>query len=154
MWILGASVGTGLLLATAGVLVAAGATWWVLAAPPEQSIDPVSQWQSAVERDLPDVDGQADAQTATLPAGTEQTFETYVDTGSYKVSLICRGGPDSFVRVSLSRAGRDSGLGVRCSGDLPADSFEVGLGGMMRMNVTVGDEGPVVFRYSLQRAPG
>ncbi|GAB2582713.1 hypothetical protein Aab01nite_60280 [Paractinoplanes abujensis] len=143
-----------ILYSTAGALVAAGATWWFLAAPPESPGDPAAQWRSDVERQLPDVDGQADAQTAALPAGGQQTFESFVDTGSYLVSLICRGGPDSFVRVSLSRTGNDSGLGVRCSGQLPPDSFEVGLGGVMRMTVVVGDEGPVVFRYSLKRVPG
>lgn len=142
-----------ILYATAAVLVAAGATWWVLTAPPEQSNDRVAQWRSAVEEQLPDVDGQADAQTIALPAGAEQTVESFVDTGSYQVSLVCRGGAESFVRVSLSRSGNDSGLGVRCSGELPPDSFEVGLGGVMRMNITVGDESPVVFRYTLRRVP-
>lgn len=140
-----------ILYATAGFLVAAGSTWWVLAAPPELSDDPVAQWKSAVEQQLPDVDGQVDAQTVALPAGAEQTVESFVDTGSYRVSLVCRGGPESFVRVSLSRSSNDSGLGVRCSGELPPDSFEVGLSGVMRMNITVGDDGPVIFRYSLQR---
>ncbi|MBL7254502.1 DUF6023 family protein [Paractinoplanes lichenicola] len=142
-----------ILYSTAGALVAGGATWWVLAAPPEEPADQASRWRAAVEQQLPDVDGQADAKTASLAAGSEETLESFVDTGSYLVSLVCRGGPDSFVRVSLSRTGNDSGLGVRCSENLPPDSFEVGLGGVMRMTVMVGDEGPVVFRYSLQRVP-
>ncbi len=140
-----------MLYAAAALLVAGGATWWFLSAPPDRGNDEVEAWRAAVERELPDSDTQADASTMTLQAGVDQSFETSVETGEYQVSLICRGGPESFVRVSLSQTGRDSGLGLRCSEDRAPDSFKVGLGDAMRLHVVVGDVGPVVFRYSLQR---
>ncbi|MBM2617234.1 hypothetical protein JIG36_16900 [Actinoplanes sp. LDG1-06] len=139
------------LYTTAAALVVGGATWWVLSAPPEAPADPTAQWRSAVEQQIPDVDGQAAAETSELESGGVHSFEAFVDTGSYLVSTVCRGESGSMVRVSLSRIGNDSGLGVHCSEGRPPESFEVGLGGTMRMTVVVSDDGPVVFRYSLQR---
>ncbi|MBU2663241.1 hypothetical protein KOI35_06935 [Actinoplanes bogorensis] len=141
-----------ILYTTAGVLVAGGATWWTLAAPPSHSDDPLDQRRATVEQLLPDVDGQADASTLTLAAGSDNAIESKpLDTASYRISLICRGASDTSVRVSMSRSGPDSGMGVPCSEGRQPDSFEVGLAGAMRLNVRVGDEGVVIFRYSIQR---
>ncbi len=140
------------LYATAGVLVAAGAVWWFRAAPPERGADRVEQWRATVEKLLPEVEGQEDSSTMALGAGAEQTYRSSVETGKYVVSLVCRGGPDSFVRVSLSQNGSDSGLGLPCSEERAPQSFEVGLADSLRLHVVVGDAGPIVFRYSLARA--
>ncbi|WP_127498649.1 DUF6023 family protein [Actinoplanes solisilvae] len=141
------------LYAAAAALVAGGATWWFLSAPPDRGSDQVKQWQAAVEQALPDTDEQIDAETATLAAGDERPFVTAVDTDEYLVSVVCRGGPDTYVRVSLSESGRDSGQGLRCSDERRPDSFKVGLADELRLYVIVGEPGPVVFRYSLQRVP-
>ena len=138
------------LYAAAGLLVAGGATWWFLAAPPERD-DQVDEWRAAVEQQLPETENQADAATAVLGAGADRSFEASVETGEYQVSVVCRGGPETLVRVSLSQIGRDSGLGLRCSGERPPDTFKVGLGDTVRLNVVVSDEGPVVFRYHVER---
>ena len=139
------------LYATAGLLVAGGAAWWAGSAPPGRDNDQVDEWRATVEQQLPDTENQADAATSVLRAGADQSFETSVATGEYLVSMICRGGPESLVRVSLSQFGRDSGRGLRCSGQRPPDSFKVGLGDVVRLNVVVSDNGPVVFRYHVQR---
>ncbi len=140
-----------MLYAAAGLLVAGGATWWFLSAPPDRADDQVQVWRTAAERELPDTDTQADAGTMALAPGAEQSFETSVETGEYLVSVICRGGPESYVRVSLSQSGRDSGRGLYCSAERPPYSFRVGLGDAMRLHVMVSDKGPVVFRYSVRR---
>ncbi|HET6480449.1 MAG TPA: DUF6023 family protein [Actinoplanes sp.] len=142
------------LYATAAVLVAAGATWWFLAAPPDQGTDQVALWRTATEELLPDTDLQVEAATTTMAANEERPYVTSVDTGEYLVSVVCRGGPDSYVRVSLSQTGSDSGLGVRCSEERRPDSFKVALADQLRLHVMVGDRGPVAFRYTLQRATG
>lgn len=139
------------LYAAAGILVAGGATWWLLAAPPDRGNDQIDRWRAAVEQALPDTDEQVDAATTPLAAGDERPYVTSVDTDEYLVSVVCRGGPDTFVRVSLSRSGSDSGLGLRCSDERRPDSFKVALADELRLHVMVGDRGPVVFRYSLQR---
>jgi hypothetical protein len=139
------------LYAAAGALVAGGATWWFLAAPPDRGNDQIDQWRAAVEQALPDTDDQIDSATTPLAAGDERPFVTSVGTDEYTVSVICRGGPDTYVRVSLSQTGSDSGLGLRCSDERRPDSFRVALADELRLHVMVGDRGPVVFRYSIQR---
>jgi hypothetical protein len=139
------------LYATAGLVVAGGGVWWFLSAPPERGNAQINEWRAAVERELPDTRSQADAATAVLGAGQDQSFEASVETGEYRVSLICRGGPETVVRVSLSQYGRDSGLGLQCSDQRPPNTFKVGLGDLVRLNVVVSDDGPVVFRYSVER---
>ena len=144
-----------ILYVVAGAVVAAGATWWFLAAPPEQGDGDLAQWRESVEQQLPDDGDQEDAGTLTLRPEAEHDVETPVGTtGKYLVSVICRGGPGTTVRVSLSPDGNDSGLGMSCSDYRPPDRFEVGLADMMRLHVVVGDQGPVVFRYSLRRVDG
>ena len=142
------------LYAAAGVLVAGGAAWWFLMAPPDRDDNQFDRWRVAAEQALPDTDEQIDAETTPLAAGDERPYVTAVDTDEYVVSVVCRGGPDTYVRVSLSQTGQDSGLGLRCSDERRPDSFRVALADELRLHVMVGDRGPVVFRYSLQRVPG
>ncbi|MCO8274441.1 DUF6023 family protein [Actinoplanes sp. TRM 88003] len=138
------------LYAAAAVLVVGGASWFFASAPPGRDNDQINEWRTAVEQQLPDTEDQVDASTSVLGGGADQSFETSVETGEYRVSMICRGGPESQLRVSLSQIGPDTGRGLQCSGDRPVYSFEVGLGDVMRLNIVVSDNGPVVFRYQVE----
>jgi hypothetical protein len=142
----------GALLNACFVLVlVGGGVWWFRAAPHERVDPQIVKWQASAERMLPDADNQADADTITLAAGEDHEVVADVGNGSYRVSVICVGGTGTTVRISLGEVGGDSGRGLDCGGDHAPYSFPVGVVGRLRANVSVGDSGPVVFRYSLVR---
>ncbi|GAA2644344.1 DUF6023 family protein [Paractinoplanes durhamensis] len=139
------------LYACAALLLAGGGVWWFRAAP-RNEVDPrIERWRAEAQRLLPAADDQSTADTVPMAAGAERQMETAVDTGEYLVTVVCVGGTGSQVRVSLGEAGTDSGRGVNCGGEL--DNFTVGTAGTLRMNVSVNDVGPVIFRYSLLLQP-
>jgi hypothetical protein len=140
------------LYATAAALLAAGVFWWVRAAPPGPQHSKVDQWKASALRLLPDVELQDSADTMVLAAGVDQEVVSDVGSGEFVVSVVCVGGEQSRVRVSLGDIGTDSGHGLDCTDDEPPDVFEVALADRLRMNVTVDDAGPVVLRYRLLRA--
>ena len=144
-----------MLYATAAALVAAGAAWWVVAAPEKSAGSPTDRWRGTAERLLPDDPLQQDGGTETLGAGADQQVGTDLPVGSYLVSVLCVGGAGSTVRVALSEGGNDSGLGLSCEGEPSPDSFPVALADGLRMTVTVSEgAGPVVFRYIVTKRPG
>jgi Family of unknown function (DUF6023) len=135
----------------AAALVAGGAIWWWRAAPNDAADPRIERWSQEALRLMPDLDEQQTAATMPLAAGVDREVEADLDTGSYLVRVLCVGGRDSQVRVSLGEAGSDSGRGLSCEGATQPDSFTVGTAGQLRMYLTVGPAGPVVFRYSLLR---
>lgn len=142
------------LYATAAALLAGGVAWWLAAAPGEE-IDPmIAQWRLSAQRLLPDTPGQQDADTVAMAAGSDHQVVSMVESGKYRISVVCVGGSDSQVRVSLGEAGTDSGHGLGCSDDARSDQFEVGTSGQLRIHVSVSDAGPVVFRYTLLQTSG
>jgi hypothetical protein len=139
--------------AVASVLLAGGVTWWLRAAPHEE-IDPdptIEQWQRTAMQVLPDESGQDDADTIALAPGADHQVLAVVDSGEYRVSVVCVGSVGSQVRVSLGEAGTDSGHGLDCADGDGGDSFDVGTSGQLRMYLSVNSVGPVVFRYTLLR---
>ncbi len=138
----------------AAALLTAGTLWWFAAAPREPRNRQIDEWRATALRLLPDNAGQQHADTMPLPAGAEHEALAEVAPGEYLVTLVCVGGPGSLVRVSLGEDGTDSGQGLRCSGDIVPENFSVSVAGELRLNVTVGASGPVVFRYSLLRTQG
>ncbi|MEU8815966.1 DUF6023 family protein [Actinoplanes sp. NPDC048796] len=148
------------LYSMAAVLLAAGATWWLVAAPDDtEPTSPAQQWRQAAERLLPDVGTQEDGATLTLTPGAAQQISTEVPSGQYSVAMVCVGGSGSTVRVSLDSAesgfgdfsgvGGDSGLGMSCEQERSPETFPVQLTDALRMTVTAGQDSEVVFRYSL-----
>jgi hypothetical protein len=138
------------LYACAGLVLAGGGVWWVRAAP-RDLVDPrIEQWQSSAQRLLPDADNQESAGTVALGAGADQEVLAEGGDGSFMVSVICVGGAGSSLRISLSDTD-DTGHGLDCAGDPTPFQFKVSIPDQLRMNVTVNDSGPVVFRYSLLR---
>ena len=139
------------LYATTALVLAAGTTWWFRAAPREE-VDPlIAQWRASAVQLLPDTVGQDDTATLPLAANSDHEIVSQVDAGKYQVSVVCVGGPDSRVRISMGEAAIDSGRGLKCSDGAQQDQFEVGTSGRLQLNVSVGDYGPVVFRYTLLR---
>jgi hypothetical protein len=139
------------LYATAALLLAGGTTWWFRAAP-GQEIDPlIAQWRESAVKLLPDTAGEGDEDTVALAANSDHEMVSDVEPGKYQVSVVCVGGPDSRVRVSMGEAATDSGRGLNCADGAQMEQFDVGTSGRLRLYVTVGDFGPVVFRYTLLR---
>jgi hypothetical protein len=140
------------LYAAAFALFAAGTTWWVGAAPHDDSDYRVQQWRQTVRDLLPDLDSQETGDTVALAAGVDREVTADVGTGAFVVAVVCAGGQDSQVRVTAGEPGEDTGRGLVCWGDRQPETFSLGLGGPLRMNVSVNDAGPVVFRYALWRS--
>ena len=136
-----------LLYACASVVLVAGGFWWFRTAPQDAGSPQVEQWRLSAEQLLPDVEGQQAADTLALAAGVDHEVIANLANGVYAVSVVCVGSPASQVRVSLGTD--DSGRGLNCGTDQRSISFNVGLAGQLRMNVSVGAAGPVVFRYTI-----
>jgi hypothetical protein len=141
-----------LLYACAGVVLVAGSVWWFRAAPRDAAGPQIEQWRRTAERLLPDAGRQEAVDTLALAAGVDHEVVANVAVGLHTLSVVCVGGQASEVRIRLGT--QDSGRGMPCSGSRPPVSLDVALPGQLRMNVSVGDAGPVVLRYSLQRAAG
>ncbi|MCU7727256.1 DUF6023 family protein [Actinoplanes sp. KI2] len=139
------------LYAAAAVLLAAGTTWWFRAAPSDQADPTIERWTQSAERLLPHSAGEDDADTVALAAGSERQLVSAVESGTYWVAVVCVGGGDSRVRVSMGEPAIDSGRGLDCTLDAQTDEFKVATAGRLRMYVTVDEAGPVVFRYTLHR---
>ncbi|MEV6297783.1 DUF6023 family protein [Actinoplanes sp. NPDC051861] len=133
------------------VILAVGATWWWRAAPRQAGDPRLHHWRLNAEQLLPDAGDQEAASTVALSAGSghEEVAQT-TGTGEYVVSVVCAGDTGSRVRVSLGKV--DTGRGVRCSGVRTPEMFSVGLAGSLHLRINVDEVGPVVFRYTLQRA--
>ena len=120
----------------AAVLLAAGSLWWS-----QRPVDTRLE-----QRLLPE------SEVLLLPPGADHQVVAAAGGGEYTVWMVCTGGAGSRVRVSMGSAADDSGRGLDCAGE-PAH-FTVSVGGRLRMNVRVGDAGPVVFRYAVVRPDG
>jgi hypothetical protein len=148
---MGAAARGVILYATTAVLLALGVAWWVHAAPADQADKRIEQWQRDASALLPDRQAIIESDTLTLGASTEQEVIASPGPGEFQVSVVCVGGPESRARVTLGDLGLDSGHGMSCGDDREPDSFSVSLADDLRMNVSVSDSGPVVFRYSILR---
>jgi hypothetical protein len=138
------------LYAGAVVLLVAGGVWWVRAAP-RQLVDPaVAQWTATAERLLPEPDEAEADKTVELGAGVDREITVQVDDGSHHIEVVCVGGPNSLVRVSLGTY-NDSGRGLACTGHQQPMSFDVGVAGGLRMNLSVGGASAVVVRYAVTK---
>lgn len=138
-----------LLYACTGAVLVAGSLWWVKAAPRDAPGPQIEQWRLTAERLLPDADRQEAADTLALAASVDHEVVANVGTGDHALTVVCVGDQASDVRISLGV--NDSGLRVPCSGENRPVSLKVALAGQLQMNVSVGDAGPVVFRYSVRR---
>src|SRR4051794_26090816 len=113
------------LYACAVVLLAAGLTWWLRAAPHVDPDPRIALWSQNAKDLLPDVEEQEDARTVALSPDRDHVVLAEVGSGEYTVTVICVAGSDSQVRISLGDASTDSGRGVDCSSSGPRVTFRV-----------------------------
>jgi hypothetical protein len=135
----------------ATILLVAGGSWFFLAAP-ETGVDPaLVAGRTIVERLLPDLPPQVEAETMTLAEGVRTERDTPVPSGSYVLAMACVG--DGQVRVWLSREGADSGRAVPCGGqEAVAVELTVGLADEFFLAVSAETGGPAIFRWRVIRA--
>ena len=138
------------LYASALVLALAGGIWFVRSAPPTGEDPAVVAGRATVERLLPDLTRQAQAETLVLSPGKRTERNTTVEGGSYALAMLCVG--EGQVRVRLSSTGQDSGRAVPCD---PADpepvELTVGLASDLFMAMSSETRGPAVFRWRAVR---
>lgn len=140
------------LYAGAVALLAAGGVWWVRDAP-RQPVDlAVAEWTATAQRLLPAPDGAEADDTIELGAGLDREISVKVDDGNHHIEVVCVGGQDSLVRVTLGTY-NDSGRGLDCAGTQRPTGFDVGVAGALRMNLSAGGTSPVVVRYTVTKVP-
>jgi hypothetical protein len=138
------------LYAFALVLLLAGGIWFVRAAPDVGEDPEVAAGRAAVERLLPDVPRQAQAETMVLAEGVRTERTTVVAGGSYALAMLCVGAGQ--VRVRLSATGEDSGRAVPCAAREPKPvELTVGLADGLFLAVSAETRGTAVFRWRATR---
>lgn len=138
------------LYALALLLLVAGGIWFVRAAPETGDDAIIVAGRATVERLLPDVQRQAEAETMVLAAGVRTERSTDLPGGSYALTMLCVG--EGQVRVRLSATGEDSGRAVPCArADPQPVELTVGLADDLFMAVSAETQGPAVFRWRVTR---
>lgn len=138
------------LYAFALVLLLAGGVWFVRAAPDLGEDPAVVAGRITVERLLPDVPRQAQAETMVLAEGARAERSTTVSGGSYTLAMLCVGAGQ--VRVRLSATGEDSGRAVPCAAQDPQPvELTVGLADDLHLAVSAETRGTTVFRWRITR---
>ena len=138
------------LYALALVLLLAGVVWFVRAAPEVGEAAAVVAGRAAVERLLPDVPRQAQAETMVLAEGVRTERRPVLAGGSYALAMLCVGAGQ--VRVRLSTAGEDSGRAVPCAAREPQPvELTVGLANDLFFAVSAETRGTAVFRWRVTR---
>ncbi|MFI7542960.1 DUF6023 family protein [Actinoplanes sp. NPDC049599] len=139
------------LYAFALVLLVAGGVWFVRAAPDTGEDPALVAGRITVERLLPDLPRQAEAETVVLAAGKRAERNTAVQGGSYALAMLCVGAGQ--VRVRLSDTGLDSGRAVPCDRQDPQPvELTVGLADALFLAMSAETEGPAVFRWRVVRS--
>ncbi|GAA4933014.1 hypothetical protein GCM10025331_17170 [Actinoplanes utahensis] len=141
-----------MLHALAALILAGGVVWWWRAAPSQAVDDRLLGWRRAAEQLLPEVGGLELSNTIALEPGPGHEEVVGVEPGDFLISAVCAGAEGSRVRISLGSG--ESGRGLPCSGFRTPQVFSVGLAGELHMLLRAETSGPVIFRYTLQRAIG
>ena len=138
------------LYALALILLFAGGVWFVRAAPDLGEDPVVVAGRVAVERLLPDVPRQAQAETMVLAEGVRTERSTVLAGGSYALAMLCVGAGQ--VRVRLSATSEDSGRAVPCAAREPQPvELTVGLANDLFLAVSAETRGTAVFRWRVTR---
>jgi hypothetical protein len=124
---------------------------WFVRAAPEVGEDPaVAAGRATVERLLPDLPLQAEAETMVLAAGVRTERSSSVVGGAYVLAMLCVG--TGQVRVRLSATGEDSGRAVPCGrGEPEPVELTVGLADALYLAVSAETRGSAVFRWRVTR---
>ncbi len=134
----------------AALILVAGGTWWWRSAPRDDSDPRVLAWRLTAEQLLPETGDQELADTVVVPASGSYEKGVDLDGGAFQVAVVCAGPDGSRVRVSFGDD--ESGRGLPCSGTRTPEVFSVGVGSQLRLQIKADAQGPVVFRYTLQRS--
>ena len=138
------------LYALALALLLAGGAWFVRAAPTVGEDPAVAAGRATVERLLPDMPRQAQAETMVLAEGVRTERSTVVAGGSYALAMLCVGAGQ--VRVRLSATGEDSGRAVPCVAREPQPvELTVGLANDLFIAISAETQGTAVFRWRVTR---
>ncbi|GAB1643455.1 DUF6023 family protein [Krasilnikovia sp. MM14-A1259] len=140
------------LYAIAAVLLAAGAAWWVRAAPGTGEDPRVPRWKDAAVRRVPDATPQVLADMVVLTRGASAQRETDVPGGTFTLTMVCAG--EGRVRVRLSSTGNDSGRAVPCADRPDPVELTVGVAHEFFLSMTAETDGSAVFRWRLTRSGG
>ena len=141
-----------MLHALTALILVSGVVWWWNAAPSRAVDERLLGWRLSAEQLLPDAGGQELSSTMALEPGPGHEEVIGVEPGDFLISVVCAGADQSRIRVSLGSG--ESGRGVRCSGARTPDVLNVGLVNELHMLIRVESGGPVIVRYTLQRANG
>lgn len=136
----------------ATTLLVAGAIWWFRAAPREQTDPQIEQWTRSLLSALPDRPEQLAAGTVAMAAGSLQELHPKAPAGRYQMSMACAGSANSALLVRLSQIGSDGDTRVTCDDRPVPVGMNLTVADAMQLNVSVSDDGPVVFRYLVLRA--
>ncbi|GIF09103.1 DUF6023 family protein [Actinoplanes siamensis] len=135
----------------AALLLLVGGVWWWRSAPRDDSDPRLLAWRLAAEQLLPESGEQEMTDTVVLPARGGYDKAADLDGGAFQVAVVCAGPEGSRVRVSFG-GGEDSGRGLPCSGSRTPEIFSVGVGTRLHLRALVEEQGPVIFRFTLQRS--
>ncbi|WP_285557690.1 DUF6023 family protein [Actinoplanes regularis] len=133
----------------AALLLVLGGAWWWRAAPRDDSDPRLLAWRLTAEQLLPESGDQELADTVVLPAEGDYEKVADLDSGVFQVAVVCAGPDNSRVRISFGDD--ESGRGLPCSGERTPEVFSVGVGTQLRLRIAADDQGPVIFRYAVQR---
>ncbi|GAA2902970.1 hypothetical protein Acy02nite_45210 [Actinoplanes cyaneus] len=143
--------GRGVILHGLAVLIlVAGGIWWWRSAPRDDSDPRLLAWRLTAEQLLPETGDQEMTDTVVVPASSNYEKGADLDGGAFQVAVVCAGPDGSRVRVSFGDD--ESGRGLPCSGARTPEVFSVGVGSQLRLRAAADDKGPIVFRYTVQRA--
>lgn len=131
-------------------LATAGAAVFVATAPRTGEDPRIVAGRASVERAVPDVPEQAEAETLVLAAGSRAERNAPVQGGSFTLTMACAG--EGQIRVRLSITTIDSGRAVKCGDEPGAVELEVGLASMFFLSVAAESETETVFRWRLTRS--
>ncbi|MFI1996525.1 DUF6023 family protein [Actinoplanes sp. NPDC020271] len=139
-----------ILVVLAALILVAGGVWWWRAAPRDDSDPRLLAWRLTAEQLLPETGEQELTDTLVVPASGSYEKSADLDGGAFQVAVVCAGPDGSRVRVSFGDD--ESGRGLSCSGTRTPEVFSVGVGSQLRLRIVADEHGPVVFRYTVQRA--
>jgi hypothetical protein len=135
------------LSAVTALLVVAGATWWVRAAPALEQQSQVSAWRASAQRLLPDRFERVAAGTVVIRAYGASEVDAETRPGRHYLYFLCAGHGQVLIR--LSSGGPESGRVVECEDPPVVQTLEVGLADRFTLQISGGMGSTVVFRWLL-----
>ncbi|MFI5932506.1 DUF6023 family protein [Actinoplanes sp. NPDC051494] len=138
------------LYALAVLLLAAGASWFFTAVPRIGEDPALTDGRRALERLIPELPLQADAETLVIGPGSMADRSSAVRGGAYALVVACAG--EGRLRLRLSTTTTDPGRVIPCAARPAPVELTVTPAGMFFLTVNSESEREVAFRWRLTRA--